>query len=157
MDLYFHMGSYMWQFQGNKIFQNMLMMVETCRVGRPEDVIFAIKKLEATSPERFLAKNVVYREVLLHRRCPPPPQVEPATNPATIPLPSDQSAEFDYTGIYDDIGEEEGEDEPDHPRQERRVPPPVTALPSLSAPLPSNITLAALPTAREAEVFLVKI
>ena len=112
MDLYFHMGSYMWQFQGNKIFQNMLMMVETCRVGRPEDVIFAIKKLEATSPERFLAKNVVYREVLLHRRCPPPPQVEPATNPATIPLPSDQSADFDYTGIYDDIGEEEGEDEP---------------------------------------------
>ena len=94
--------------------------------------------------------------VLLHRRVLPPAQAEPDTNPATIALPTDQSADFDYTGIYDDINEEEEEDEPNHPRhprQDRRAPPAVTPLPSLSAPLPSNVTLAALPTAREAEVF----
>ena len=148
------MGSYMWQSHGDTMFQIVLLMIETCRVRRPEDLIFAIKKMGVTSPERFLAKNVVFREVLLHRRVPPTAQAVPATNPATIPLPTDQSDDFDYTGIYDDIGEEEEEYEP---RQERRVPPAVTAPPSLSAPLPSNVTLAALPTAREAEVFWVKI
>ena len=156
MDLHLHMDSYMWQSHGDKMIQIVFLMIESCRVRRPEDVIFAIKKMGVTSPERLLTKNVVYREVLLHRRVLPPAQAEPDTNPATIALPTDQSADFDYTGIYDDINEEEEEDEPNHPRQprqDRRAPPAVTPLPSLSAPLPSNVTLAALPTAREAEVF----
>ena len=117
-------------------FKSWQLISKISRVGRPEDVIFAVKKMEATSAERFVTKNVVYREVLLHRRHHLPlPQVEPAPNP--ILLPTDQSADFDYNGIYDNIGGEEKEDEHHH---------------HLSASLPSNITLAPLPTAREAEV-----
>ena len=105
------------------------------RVGRPEDVLFAVKNTEATSAERNVTKNVVYREVLLHRRQPPPPQV-PVPNTPAVPLESDHSSALDYNGVYDNRQE-----------QAQRV----------SATLPSNVTLAALPTAREAEVFWVKI
>ena len=124
-------------------------------MGRPEDVVFAVQKLgaTATSAEKFLTKNVVYREVLLHRRRPPPPQVD--SNPATITLEADHSAVLDIDSIYDNIGDDEEGD--DQPRGENRIRP-VTDLPTpmLSATLPSNVTLAPLPTAREAEVFVLK-
>ena len=105
------------------------------RVGRPEDVLFAVKNTEATSAERNVTKNVVYREVLLHRRQPPPPQV-PVPNTPAVPLESDHSSALDYNGVYDN-----------RQKQAQRV----------SATLPSHVTLAALPTAWEAEVFWVKI
>ena len=124
-------------------------------MGRPEDVVFAVQKLGATvtSAERFLTKNVVYREVLLHRRRPPPPQVD--SNPATITLEADHSSVLDFDSIYDNIGDEEEGD--DQPRGKNRIRP-VTDLPTpmLSATLPSNVTLAPLLTAREAEVFVLK-
>ena len=104
------------------------------RVGRPEDVLFAVKKMAATSAEKNITKNVVYREVLLHKRQPPPPQV-PVPNTPAIPLESDLSSALDHLSVYDN-------------RQE-------DVQPSLSATLPSNVTLAPLPTAREAEVFSV--
>ena len=104
------------------------------RVGRPEDVLFAVKKMAATSAEKNVTKNVVYREVLLHRRQPPPPQV-PVPNTPAIPLESDLSSALDHLSVYDN-------------RQE-------DVQPSLSATLPSNVTLAPLPTAREAEVISV--
>ena len=130
------------------------MIRKISRVGRPEDVIFAVKKMEATSVERFVTKNVVYREVLLHRRRPPPPQVDPVPNPAAILLETDHSPALDYLSIYDNMEEEED----DQPREERRIHQPATALPtpSLSATLPTNVTLAPLPTVREAEVFSFK-
>ena len=130
------------------------MIRKISRVGRPEDVIFAVKKMEATSVERFVTKNVVYREVLLHRRRPPPPQVDPVPNPAAILLETDHSPALDYLSIYDNMEEEED----DQPREERRIHQPATALPtpSLSATLPTNVTLAPLPTVREAEVFFFK-
>ena len=87
--------------------------------------------MEATSVERNVTKNVVYREVLLHRRQPPPPQV-PVSNTPAISLGHDHSSSLDYHGIYDN-------------RQEHAQ--------SVSVTLPSNVTLAPLPTAREAEVF----
>ena len=87
--------------------------------------------MEATSAERSVTKNVVYREVLLHRRQPPPPQVPVPTTPA-IPLEHGHSSDLDYNGVYDN-------------REEQAQ--------SVSASLPSNVTLAPLPTAREAEVF----
>ena len=85
--------------------------------------------MEATSAERNVTKNVVYREVLLHRRQPPPPQVPVPTKPA-IPLEHGHSSDLDYNGVYDN-------------REEQAQ--------SVSASLPSNVTLAPLPTAREAE------
>ena len=88
--------------------------------------------MAATSAEKNVTKNVVYREVLLHRRQPPPPQI-PVPNTPVIQLESDHSSALDHLSIYDK-------------RQE-------DAQPSLSATLPSNVTLAPLPTAREAEVF----
>merc|ERR1712004_315353 len=94
--------------------------------GRPEDVLFAVKKMDATSAEKNVTKNVVFREVLLHRRQPPPPQVPVPTTPA-IPLEHGHSSDLDYN------------------REEQAQ--------SVSASLPSNVTLAPLPTAREAEVF----
>ena len=87
--------------------------------------------MEATSAEKNVTKNVVYREVLLHRRQPPPPQVPVPTTPA-IPLEHGHSSDLDYNGVYDN-------------REEQAQ--------SVSASLPSNVTLAPLPTAREAEVF----
>ena len=96
-------------------------------------VHFAVNKMEATSAGRNVTKNVVYREVPLHRRQPPPPQV-PVPNTPAIPLDHDHSSALDYTGVYDN-------------RQEQAQ--------SISATLPSNITLAPLPTEREAEVFLI--
>ena len=87
--------------------------------------------MEATSAERNVTKNVVYREVLLHRRQPPPPQVPVPTTPA-IPLEHGHSSDLDYNGVYDN-------------REEQAQ--------SVSASLPSNVTLAPLPTAREAEVY----
>jgi hypothetical protein len=108
--------------------------------------------MEATSAERFVTKNVVYREVLLHRRhhLPPPLQVEPAPKPPTaaVVVLADQPDDLDYTGIYDGIGEEEEEER----AVRRTLPAPVPTLPSLSHPLPPNVTLALPPTAREAEV-----
>ena len=89
--------------------------------------------MEATSAERNVTKNVVYREVLLHRRQPPPPQVPVPTTPA-IPLEHGHSSDLDYNGVYDN-------------REEQAQ--------SVSASLPSNVTLAPLPTAREAEVFFI--
>ena len=89
--------------------------------------------MEATSVERNVTKNVVYREVLLHRRQPPPPQV-PVSNTPAISLGHDHSSSLDYHGIYDN-------------RQEHAQ--------SVSVTLPSNVTLAPLPTAREAEVFFI--
>ena len=89
--------------------------------------------MDATSAEKNVTKNVVFREVLLHRRQPPPPQVHVPNTPA-IPLEHDHSSTLDYTGVYDN-------------RQEQAQ--------SISATLPSNITLAPLPTEREAEVFLI--
>ena len=85
--------------------------------------------MEATSAERNVTKNVVYREVLLHRRRPPPPQV-PVPNTPAIPLEHDHSSDLDYNAVYDN-------------REEQAQ--------SVSASLPSNVTLAPLPTAREAE------
>ena len=85
--------------------------------------------MDATSPERNITKNVVFREVLLHRRQPPPPQVPVPTTPA-IPLEHGHSSDLDYNGVYDN-------------REEQAQ--------SVSASLPSNVTLAPLPTAREAE------
>ena len=108
------------------------LMNKISRVSRPEDVIFAVKKMDAISAERFVTKNVVYREVLLHRRQPPPPQI-PVPNTPVIQLERDHSSALDHLSIYDK-------------RQE-------DAQTSLSATLPSNVTLAPLPTAREAEVF----
>ena len=64
------------------------------------------------------------------RRQPPPPQV-PVPNTPAIPLESDLSSALDHLSVYDN-------------RQE-------DVQPSLSATLPSNVTLAPLPTAREAE------
>ena len=87
--------------------------------------------MDATSAEKNVTKNVVYREVLLHRRQPPPPQVPVPTTPA-IPLEHGHSSDLDYNGVYDN--------------REKQVQ-------SVSASLPSNVTLAPLPTAREAEVF----
>ena len=89
--------------------------------------------MDATSPERNITKNVVFREVLLHRRQPPPPQVPVPTTPA-IPLEHGHSSDLDYNGVYDN-------------REEQAQ--------SVSASLPSNVTLAPLPTAREAEVFFI--
>ena len=86
--------------------------------------------MAATSAEKNVTKNVVYREVLLHKRQPPPPQV-PVPNTPAIPLESDLSSALDHLSVYDN-------------RQE-------DVQPSLSATLPSNVTLAPLPTAREAE------
>ena len=143
-----HMDNFTWQLQGkHKLYWTIDQKIS--RVGRPEDVIFAVKKTETTSSEKFVTKNVVFREVLLHRRRPPPPQVE--SNPATIPLETDHSSALDYDSIYDDVDEKEEGD--DQPRWER-VPRRITALPtpSLTACLPSNVTLAPLPTVREAEV-----
>jgi len=110
-------------------FSHGQLYVAASRVGRPEDVLFAVKNTEATSAERNVTKNVVHREVLLHRRQPPPPQV-PVPNTPAVPLESDHSSALDYNGVYDNRQE-----------QAQRV----------SATLPSNVTLAALPTAREAE------
>ena len=87
--------------------------------------------MDATSAEKNVTKNVVFREVLLHRRQPPPPQVPVPTTPA-IPLEHGHSSDLDYNGVYDN-------------REEQAQ--------SVSASLPSNVTLAPLPTAREAEVF----
>ena len=80
--------------------------------------------MAATSAEKNVTKNVVYREVLLHRRQPPPPQV-PVPNTPAIPLESDLSSALDHLSVYDN-------------RQE-------DVQPSLSATLPSNVTLAPLP------------
>ena len=110
-------------------FSHGQLYVAASRVGRPEDVLFAVKKMEATSAERNITKNVVFREVLLHRRQPPPPQVPVPTTPA-IPLEHGHSSDLDYNGVYDN-------------REEQAQ--------SVSASLPSNVTLAPLPTAREAE------
>ena len=68
---------------------------------------------------------------------------------------ADHSSVLDFDSIYDNIGDDEEGD--DQPRGENRIRP-VTDLPTpmLSATLPSNVTLAPLLTAREAEVFVLK-
>ena len=76
--------------------------------------------MAATSAEKNVTKNVVYREVLLHKRQPPPPQV-PVPNTPAIPLEHDHSSDLDYNGVYDN-------------REEQAQ--------SVSASLPSNVTLA---------------
>ena len=77
------------------------------------------------------------------------------SNPATITLEADHSSVLDFDSIYDNFGDDEEGD--DQPRGENRIRP-VTDLPTpmLSATLPSNVTLAPLLTAREAEVFVLK-
>ena len=111
--------------------------------------------------DKFLTKNVVYREVLLHRRgLPPTANLQPVsslrpTATAAVNVSADQPDDLDYTGIYDGIGEEEEEEGADSRGEgsvHRTLPTPIPALPSLSHPLPPNVTLALLPTAREAEV-----
>ena len=130
-----------------------IMQMKTCRVGHPEDLVIAVKK----DSDKFLTKNVVYREVLLHRRClPPTSHLQPASSPsAAVVVSAGQPDDHDYTGIYDGIEEgeeEEGADSRGEGTVRRTLPAPVPALPSLSHPLPPNVTLALPPTAREAEV-----
>ena len=136
-------------------YHNRPALMKTCRVGHPDDLVIAVRK---DSTDGFLTKNVVYREVLLHRRC-LPPQLQPASSPphsGTVVVSADQSDDLDYTGIYDGIADEEEEETDRRGGEEdtvhRTLPAPVTALPSLSHPLPPNVTLAPPPTAREAEV-----
>ena len=61
--------------------------------------------MEATSAERNVTKYVVYREVLLHRRQPLPPQV-PVPNTPAIPLKHDHSSALDYNVVYDNRQEQ---------------------------------------------------
>ena len=112
-------------------------------------MVIAVKK----ESDKFLTKNVVYREVLLHRRClPPTSNRQPASSlppSAAVVVSAGEPDDLDYTGIYDGMEEEdEGADN----TVRRTLPASVPALPSLSHPLPPNVTLAPLPTAREAEV-----
>ena len=102
--------------------------------------------------DKFLTKNVVYREVLLHRPClQPTSHLQPASSlppSAAVVVSAGQPDDLDYTGIYDGMEEE---DEGADSTLRHTLPASVPALPSLSHPLPPNVTLALPPTARETE------
>ena len=94
------------RYQNGQVYHGLGIM-QICRVGHPEDLIIAVKK----ESDQFLTKNVVYREVLLHRRClPPTSHLQPASSPpqsAAVVVSAGQPDDLDYTGIYDGMEEED--------------------------------------------------
>ena len=102
------MANFMLQSQGIKLVKFVMIWVkmQICRVGHPKDLVIAVKR----ETDKFLTKNVVYREVLLHRRgLPPTANLQPVsslrpTATAAVNVSADQPDDLDYTGIYDGIG-----------------------------------------------------
>ena len=101
--------------------------------GRPEDVLFAVKKMEATSARRTSRRIwSIGRSYFTSVNPLLLPSLSPTRLPFHLNMTINHSSALDCNGVYDK-------------RQEKAQ--------SVSATLPSNVTLAPLPTAREAEVF----
>jgi len=122
------------------------LYVAASRVGHPDDLHFAV--ITHGAERNFQTKNIVFREVLLHKSATATPTKSSAISLVTL---TDPPAEQDYEGLYDAEEEEGGGDDFATSDRVRVLPKRIPAV-NLSAPLPPGVTEAELPTRQETEV-----